>query len=105
MLNHCRLRFFEIVQVFTTTIDYQIATHKCNLRKKPNLFYGMTGKSGTIDNPHERTNVAATFASLSIPMYSATPEKVKPQALPISPDQPHLLNPKIASEIVKGYSK
>ena len=63
------------------------------------------GRPGTIDKPHERPNVAATFASLSIPMFLSTPDKIEPQALPLFPDQPIDINPSTASEIVKGYTK
>jgi reductive dehalogenase len=66
---------------------------------------GPLGRPGTIDKPHERPNMAATFASLSIPMFLSTPEKVEPQALPIFPDQPININPSTASRIVKGYTK
>ncbi len=65
---------------------------------------GPLGRPGTIDKPNERPNVAATFASLSIPMFLSTPEKVEPQALPIFPDQPARLDPASASRIVKGYT-
>ena len=66
---------------------------------------GPLGRPGTIDKPLERPNVAATFASLSIPMFLSTPEKVEPRALPIFPDQPENINPDIASEIVKGCTR
>jgi hypothetical protein len=66
---------------------------------------GPLGRPGTIDKPHDRPNVAATFASLSIPMFLSTPEKVQPRAFPIFPDQPAKLDPGTASRIVKGYTK
>jgi reductive dehalogenase len=66
---------------------------------------GPLGQPGTIDKPNERPNVAATFASLSIPMFLSAPEKVEPQALPIFPDQPAGLDPVAASRIIKGYTK
>ncbi len=66
---------------------------------------GPLGRPGTIDKPGERPNVAATFASLSIPMFLSTPEKVAPKPLPIFPDQPAELDPDTASRIVKGYTK
>jgi reductive dehalogenase len=66
---------------------------------------GPLGRPGTIDKPLERPNVAATFASLSIPLFLSTSEKVEPRALPIFPDQLENINPDIASEIVKGYTK
>ncbi|MGD9114439.1 MAG: hypothetical protein PVI77_18905, partial [Desulfobacterales bacterium] len=52
---------------------------------------GPLGRPGTIDKPHERPNVAATFASLSIPLFLSTPEKFEPHAFPIFPDQPQEL--------------
>jgi reductive dehalogenase len=66
---------------------------------------GPLGRPGTIDKPHDRPNVGATFASLSIPLFLSTPEKVGPQALPIFPNQPHDVTPDVASKIVKGYTK
>jgi reductive dehalogenase len=66
---------------------------------------GPLGRPGKIDRPGERTNVAATFASLSIPMFLSTPEKVQPQAPPVFADQPQNLKPQIASQIIKGYAK
>jgi reductive dehalogenase len=66
---------------------------------------GPLGRPGTIDKPLERPNVAATFASLSIPMFLSTPEKVEPRALPIFADQPENINPDIAAEMVKGYAR
>lgn len=66
---------------------------------------GPLGRPGTIDKPLERPNVAATFASLSIPLFLSSSEKVEPRALPIFPDRPENINPDIASEIVKGYTK
>jgi len=66
---------------------------------------GPLGRPGTIDKPHDRPNVAAAFASLSIPLFLSTPEKVEPQALPIFPDKSHSVAPDVASKIVKGYAK
>jgi reductive dehalogenase len=66
---------------------------------------GPLGRPGTIDKPGERPNVAATFASLSIPMFLSTPEKVEPKPMPIFPDEPAELDPAIASRIIKGYTK
>ena len=66
---------------------------------------GPLGRPGTIDKPHERPNVAATFASLSIPLFLSTPEKFEPHTLPIFPDQPQELTSDVASMIVKGYTK
>lgn len=66
---------------------------------------GPLGRPGKIDRPHDRPNVAATFASLSIPLYLSTPEKVEPQTYPVLPDKPLSLTPAKASKIVKGYAK
>ena len=65
---------------------------------------GPLGRPGTIDRPHDRPNVAATFASFSIPLFLSSPEKVVPHTLPIFPDKPLSLAPEAASEIVKGYA-
>lgn len=66
---------------------------------------GPLGRPGNIDRPHDRPNVAATFASLSMPLYLSTPEKVEPQTYPILSNTPHRLTPEKASKIVKGYAK
>jgi len=66
---------------------------------------GPLGRPGTIDRPHDRPNVAATFASLSIPLFLSTPEKVEPRTDPVFPDKPLSLTPDKASKIVKGYAK
>ena len=66
---------------------------------------GPLGRPGNIDRPHDRPNVAATFASLSMPLYLSTPEKIVPQPFPILPDTPHQLTPEKASKIIKGYAK
>jgi reductive dehalogenase len=66
---------------------------------------GPLGRPGTIDKPHERSNVSSFFASLSIPMYLSDPEKVTPQALPFLPEQKLQVTPEIAGRIIKGYTK
>ena len=66
---------------------------------------GPLGRPGTIDRPHDRPNVAATYASFSIPMFLSTPEKVEPLTDPIFPVTPHSLTPDVASAIIKGYAK
>ena len=40
---------------------------------------GPLGHPGKIDRPHEGPNVAATLASLNIPVFLCDPEKVKPR--------------------------
>ncbi len=66
---------------------------------------GPLGRPGTIDKPHERTNVAAAFASLSIPMHLSGPHMVEPDIFPLFPDKPHPMAPAVASDTVKGYTK
>jgi reductive dehalogenase len=66
---------------------------------------GPLGRPGAIDRPHDRPNVAAAFASFSIPLFLSTPEKVEPRAHPIFPAEPYDLTPDAASTIVKGYAK
>lgn len=66
---------------------------------------GPIGHPGTIDSPNGDVNVAATLASLNIPLYLSTPEKVKPKP------HPHLINKKLslsaqeATERIKGYTR
>jgi hypothetical protein len=43
---------------------------------------GPLGHPGAIDRPHDRPNVAATLASLSIPLHLSQPEKFNPSAHP-----------------------
>jgi reductive dehalogenase len=64
---------------------------------------GPLGLPGTIDKPHDKPNVAATMASLSIPLHLSTPEKFKPQAHPELKGQRVDIDPEAASERVKGY--
>jgi reductive dehalogenase len=65
---------------------------------------GPLGHPGAIDRPHDRTNVAATLASLSIPLHLSQPEKFNPPAHPAFKGQRVELNPGSASTRVKGYT-
>ncbi len=65
---------------------------------------GPLGHPGAIDRPHERPNVAATLASLSIPLHLSQPEKFNPPAHPEFKGQRVELNPGSASTRVKGYT-
>jgi hypothetical protein len=64
---------------------------------------GPIGHLGTIDRPHDRPNVAATLASLSMPLYLSTPEKFSPQAHPEMKGEKISLSPEEATERVKGF--
>ncbi len=65
---------------------------------------GPLGQPGTIDKPKDRPNVAATMASLSIPLHLSTPEKFNPSAHPEFKGQRVVLSPESASARVKGYT-
>jgi len=65
---------------------------------------GPLGKPGAIDRPHDRPNVAATMASLSIPLHLSQSEKFMPQAHPEFKGQRVELSPKSATARVKGYT-
>ena len=65
---------------------------------------GPLGHPGAIDRPHERPNVAATLASLSIPLHLSQPEKFNPPAHPEFKGQRVELDPEPASARVKGYA-
>ena len=66
---------------------------------------GPIGHPGTIDSPHGNANVAATLASLNIPHYLSTPEKVKPQPHPHLKAKKIELSPQEATERIKGYTR
>jgi len=66
---------------------------------------GPLGKPGSIDKPKDRPNVAATMASLSIPLHLSQPEKFNPAAHPEFNKQRVELDPESASTRVKGYAK
>jgi reductive dehalogenase len=65
---------------------------------------GPLGHPGAIDRPHDRPNVAATLASLSIPLHLSQPEKFSPPGHPEFKGQRVDLNPEAASTRVKGYT-
>jgi reductive dehalogenase len=66
---------------------------------------GPLGHPGTIDRPHDGSNVAATFASLSLCMWLSTLDKVKPQTHPACEGRKIELSPAEASIRVKGFAK
>ncbi|MBW2428782.1 MAG: reductive dehalogenase [Deltaproteobacteria bacterium] len=65
---------------------------------------GPLGKPGTVDKPKDRPNVAATLASLSIPLHLATPEKFNPSAHPEFNEQRVEISSESASARIKGYA-
>ncbi len=65
---------------------------------------GPLGHPGAIDRPHDRPNVAATLASLSIPLHLSQSEKFNPPAHPEFKGQRVELRPESASTRVKGYT-
>ncbi len=70
---------------------------------------GPIGIPGIIDRPHSEANVAMTLASLNIPHYLSTPDKVKPEPHPILREKLKTkkvkLSPEEATERVKGYTR
>ncbi|UCH21495.1 MAG: reductive dehalogenase [Deltaproteobacteria bacterium] len=64
---------------------------------------GPLGHPGTIDKPKDRPNVAATMASLSIPLHLSTEEKFNPPAHPEFKGQRVELSPESATSRVKGF--
>jgi len=65
---------------------------------------GPLGKPGSIDKPAERPNVAATLASLSIPLHLSTPDKFDPSQHPEFSQQCVEMSPQSASTRIKGYA-
>lgn len=65
---------------------------------------GPLGHPGTIDRPHQGPNVAATLASVSIPLHLSTSDKVKPQPHPELRKEIKLGSEE-ATERVKGYAR
>ncbi len=65
---------------------------------------GPIGHPGVIDRPHEGPNVAATLASLSIPLHLSTPEIYRPQQHPELKGKKMALSPEEATLRVKGYA-
>ena len=66
---------------------------------------GPLGNPGTIDRPHEGPNVAATLASLSIPLHLSTPGMVRPSAHAQLRGNRIDLDPEEATRRVKGYAR
>ncbi len=65
---------------------------------------GPLGQPGIIDRPHEVPNVAATFASLNIPIVLSIPDQVKPRPHPLFQGKKTQLSPAEATTRIKGYS-
>jgi len=65
---------------------------------------GPLGKPGSIDKPEDRPNVAATLASLSIPLHLSTPDKFNPSQHPEFRQQRVEISPRSASTRIKGYT-
>jgi len=65
---------------------------------------GPLGHPGSIDRPRDRPNVAATLASLSIPLHLSTPEKYNPTAHPEFKGQRVDISAEEASSKIKGYT-
>ena len=66
---------------------------------------GPLGKPGSIDKPKDRPNVAATLASLAIPLHLSQPEKFNPVTHPEFNRQRVKLAPDEASARLKGYTR
>ncbi len=66
---------------------------------------GPLGHPGRIDHPHDQPNVAAMFASLSIPLHLSHPEKFNPHTHPLLNQQRVKISPEVASQRVKGYAQ
>ncbi len=65
---------------------------------------GTLGQLGLIDRPKEKANVAATMASLAIPLSFSTPDKYSPAAHPQSKMQQVKISHQEASQRIKGYT-
>jgi reductive dehalogenase len=65
---------------------------------------GPLGVPGTIDKPHEGPNVAALFASFSIPHYLGSSHTVQPKAHPHFHEEKVSLSPEEATSRVKGFA-
>ena len=65
---------------------------------------GPLGHPGTIDKPKDRPNVAATLASLSIPLHLSKPEQYNPSTHPEFRGQQIEMSPEEASQRLKGYA-
>jgi hypothetical protein len=64
---------------------------------------GPMGPPGVIDRPHGAANVAGALASLNMPLYLSTPEKVTPEAHFFMKGNKVDLSPEEATERIKGY--
>jgi hypothetical protein len=62
------------------------------------------GVPGAIDKPHEGPNVAALFASFSMPRHLASPSALQPETSPYFGANRMPLNPEEATERVKGLA-
>ena len=65
---------------------------------------GPLGHPGLIDKPKERPNVAATMASVAIPLFLSAPVQYNPSAHPEFKGQQVKISPEEASERIKGYA-
>ena len=65
---------------------------------------GPLGHPGLIDKPKDRPNVAATMASLAIPLHLSTPENYNPSAHPEFSGKRVEISPEEATERIKGYT-
>ena len=65
---------------------------------------GPLGRPGSIDRPAESPNMAATFASLNIPIILSEADKVNPRQHPVFQGKKTTLSPQEATVRVKGYS-
>jgi len=66
---------------------------------------GPLGHPGSIDRPHQGSNVAAALASVFIPVYLSAPDKFKPQPHTELRGKRIDLSPEEATDRVKGYAR
>ncbi len=66
---------------------------------------GPLGNPGTIDSPHDRSNVAAMFASQSIPLSLSTADKIRPRSHPLFQEQRIDLEPETATQKIRGFTR
>jgi reductive dehalogenase len=66
---------------------------------------GPLGQIGLIDKPYEGPNVAATLASLSMPIHLSLPEIVRPAPHPLLKGAKANMSPQEASKRVKGFAR
>lgn len=72
--------------------------------QKRRAIGGPLGPVGAIDRPSEGPNIAATFASLNIPVFLSEPDKFNPPPHPALQGRKFSLSPEEASARIKGYS-